>query len=98
VVLFHDVIYETEIEKLKSVDLSSLKHDRSDSYSNSMKFTTLEKEVNDVLNYRIKDMTGMQIGNDKDFMLINYGLGGHIRMPYDGYNEEEVSCQIRREI
>jgi len=94
-VLFHDVIYETEIKELKSVNPSSLKHDRSGSYRSSMKFTTLEKKVNDVLSYRIRDMTGMQICNDKNFMLINYGLGGHIGLPYD---EEEVSCQIRKEI
>ncbi|XP_034482234.1 prolyl 4-hydroxylase subunit alpha-2 [Drosophila innubila] len=83
VVIFHDVIYDREIQELKSIELSTLRHDRSENPKNSMKYVTLEKKKNDVLNYRIKDMTGMQIGRDKDFLLMNYGLGGHIKLHLD---------------
>jgi len=95
VIIFHDVIYDREIQELKSIELSTLRHDRSEYPKNSMKYVTLEKEGNDVLNNRIKDMTGMKIGKDKDFWLMNYGLAGHIKLHLD---EQPVSYQIKLKI
>lgn len=93
VVLFHDVIYDSEIQEVKAIDLSTLRHDRSEHPKNSMKYVILEKEVNNVLNNRIKDMTGMQIGKNKDFLLINYGLGGNIKLHSDNKRVSSLICE-----
>ncbi|EDW70718.2 uncharacterized protein Dvir_GJ13933 [Drosophila virilis] len=79
VALYHDVIYENEIKKLLSIDLASMRHDRTADHKNSVKYTTVTRELNDVLNHRVMDMTAMNVASEKDFLLINYGIGGHIR-------------------
>ncbi|XP_064545418.1 uncharacterized protein LOC135433331 [Drosophila montana] len=77
--LYHDVIYETEIKKLLSLDLASMRHDRTADHKNSVKYTTVTRDLDDVLNYRVMDMTAMNVASEKDFLLINFGIGGHIR-------------------
>lgn len=79
VALYHDVIYENEIKELLSVDLASMRHDRTTDHKNSVKYTTVTRHLDDVLNHRVMDMTAMNVASEKDFLLINYGIGGHIR-------------------
>ncbi|XP_030569303.1 prolyl 4-hydroxylase subunit alpha-1-like [Drosophila novamexicana] len=79
VALYHDVIYENEIKELLSVNLASMRHDRTTDHKNSVKYTTVTRHLDDVLNHRVMDMTAMNVASEKDFLLINYGIGGHIR-------------------
>ncbi|XP_016959942.1 prolyl 4-hydroxylase subunit alpha-1-like [Drosophila biarmipes] len=92
-VVFHDVLYDSEIESMlnPSEFVSSL----VDGDQKSDVRTSKDSYVDDVdkLEYRVADLTGLSMEMSDAFSLINYGLGGHYISHYDYFNMEN---QIRQ--
>lgn len=97
IAIFHDVIYESEIKRVKNVSLSSFKGPLR--YSNreeyNVQFAKVYEDQQSMLNKRVKDLTGdVVVKEDKDFDIYNYGLGGfsysHLDIPSE--EDAEVGC------
>lgn len=82
-VVFHDVIYDTEIDGM----LNSSDFGLSESVSGLKSEVRTSKDSHIVdaktLNERVTDMTGLSMEMSDPFSLINYGLGGHFILHHD---------------
>ncbi|EDV30352.2 uncharacterized protein Dana_GF23245 [Drosophila ananassae] len=101
-VVYHDVIYENEINWLldNSDFRTSLVGESQISTlrtSQDMPFGANSGEVMRNIEKRIKDMTGLSMDLSEDFMLINYGIGGTYKMHYDFYVYSEPLRFLRGE-
>lgn len=95
IAIFHDVIYESEIRRVKNITLSSfkgpLRYSNRDEYN--VQFAKVYEDQQSLLNKRIEDLTGDVVAKeDKDFDVYNYGIGGisysHLDVPSE--EDEEV--------
>ncbi|KAH8328016.1 hypothetical protein KR067_003074 [Drosophila pandora] len=96
IAIFHDVIYESEIRRVKNITLSSfkgpLRYSNRDEYN--VQFAKVYEDQQSMLNKRIEDLTGDVVAKeDKDFDVYNYGIGGisysHLDVPSE--EDEELS-------
>ncbi|XP_033149494.1 prolyl 4-hydroxylase subunit alpha-3-like [Drosophila busckii] len=71
--LFHDVIYATEMNEMTYIYYLN-SHAQ---LSSSQKSIKVQKNASDMLNYRIKDMTGLSIEQDTAFELISHKVAEH---------------------
>lgn len=102
-VLFHDVVTDSEIEHLKMIATPNLR--RATVYNEEQARSKVAKtrtskfswhaddtdEVTKRINRRIIDMTGFDIRGSEMLQVMNYGLGGHYDKHYDFFNVTEVS-------
>ncbi|XP_017124148.1 prolyl 4-hydroxylase subunit alpha-2-like isoform X1 [Drosophila elegans] len=95
-VIYHDVIYESEINWLLSTSEFTISQvgtagTRSDIRSAKDSKISLSKgRVVGTLGQRVTDMTGLSMEMSDEFSLINYGLGGQYALhtdPHDHMNE-----------
>lgn len=70
VALYHNVIYDKEIEELLNIRQDSIKYDRTEQYASK----TINLELNHALHNRLRAMTGMNLDFGKDFVLQYDGL------------------------
>ncbi|XP_033163020.1 prolyl 4-hydroxylase subunit alpha-2-like isoform X2 [Drosophila mauritiana] len=82
-VVFHDVVYDTEIDGM--LNSSNFGLSLTDSGQKSEVRTSKDSYIVDAksLNERVTDMTGFSMEMSDPFSLINYGLGGHYMLHYD---------------
>ncbi|KAL5234592.1 hypothetical protein ACI65C_002002 [Semiaphis heraclei] len=75
--LYHDVLYDDEILKIKTIS-SVNKNDRR-SRSGQVNWITASDAVKyfDALNTRIESFTGFSTKTAELYQIVNYGLGGH---------------------
>ncbi|XP_055381413.1 prolyl 4-hydroxylase subunit alpha-1-like [Condylostylus longicornis] len=99
VLIFHDIIYENEIEIIKSMSKDSLS--RANvwdaragkaiiSHIRTGKYSWLAKHMHpvlNVLNQRIEDMTDMSMETSETLQVMNYGIGGHYDVHPDYLDE-----------
>ncbi|XP_022209640.2 prolyl 4-hydroxylase subunit alpha-2-like [Drosophila obscura] len=94
-VLFHDVVYESEIDWL--LDHTQLMASMVGQYQYSPIRTSKEQHfveyedaaVANTIHRRLMDMTGLSMMDSEALTLINYGMGGHYDLHYDGHNYSE---------
>ncbi|KAH8411172.1 hypothetical protein KR222_009648, partial [Zaprionus bogoriensis] len=86
VALYHDVIYDTQINELLDTKKSS---ELSEWHRDSLKMKSV---INKKLIYRVMDMTGMILREDSEFLLMNYGLSGKITIHHnESQSQPELS-------
>ncbi|XP_052856488.1 prolyl 4-hydroxylase subunit alpha-3 isoform X3 [Drosophila gunungcola] len=87
-VVFHDVIYDSEIDlimnssefSLSLIDVGQKSEVRSS--KDSFILTTLDESLTE----RVADMTGLNMDMSEAITLINYGIGGHYMLHHDYLN------------
>ncbi|KAH8334809.1 hypothetical protein KR074_010749 [Drosophila pseudoananassae] len=90
IAIFHDVIYESEIKRVKNTSLSLFKSPSPNHQKYNVQFAKVYEDQESMLNKRIKDLTGDEVvKEDKDFDVYNYGLGGFSHSHLDIPNEED---------
>ncbi|XP_070073428.1 prolyl 4-hydroxylase subunit alpha-2-like isoform X2 [Drosophila takahashii] len=86
-VVFHDVIYDSEIDAMLNSSEFSLSlvdsGQKSDVRSSKDSYIDVDDES---LEDRVRDMTGLSLEMSDAFSLINYGLGGHYTLHTDYHN------------
>ncbi|XP_037730686.1 prolyl 4-hydroxylase subunit alpha-2-like isoform X1 [Drosophila subpulchrella] len=90
-VIYHDVIYDSEINwllnttklTLSLVDTGTMSEFRASKDSNII---LSQGKVVRTLEDRVTDMTGLSMEMSDEFSLINYGLGGHYVLHTDYHN------------
>jgi len=90
-VIYHDVIYDSEIYwllntsklTLSLVDTGTMSEFRASKDSNIF---LPQRKVVRTLEERVTDMTGLSMEMSEEFSLINYGLGGHYVLHTDYHN------------
>ncbi|KAH8368643.1 hypothetical protein KR084_002866 [Drosophila pseudotakahashii] len=96
IVIYHDVIYEREIFRVKNVSLPSLKSPsrylNGDDYN--IQFARVHEELESPLNRRIKDMTGEDVKEDKDFVISNYGICGFRDYHVDNLEVQDQTAEL----
>ncbi|VVC31301.1 Hypothetical protein CINCED_3A004282 [Cinara cedri] len=100
--IYHDILYDDEIEKIKTI-VSNRMHD-SQVLSSKGENLLVEKNRSgktgrlsedeaskhfDKLNTRIETITGMSTKNAELYQVVNYGLGGHYMPHYDGFMKNQ---------
>ncbi|KAH8286889.1 hypothetical protein KR018_006933 [Drosophila ironensis] len=100
IAMYHEVIYSSEIFRVKNNSLSSLKgplrYSKREEYS--LKSARVIEQEQSMLNLRIRDITGQEVKEDKDFYIYNYGLGGFSHYHLDNINRHDQkvgSIEIR---
>ena len=102
-VLYHDVMTDSEIEHLKKLATPSLKralvyrgNDKQVSNIRTSKSAWLRDtdKVTMRVNTRIADMTGFDMRGSEMLQMGNYGLGGHYYNHYDFLNKSTVSINL----
>lgn len=99
IVLYHDVIYDSEISKVKNISLPSLKSPLRILYAidYNLKFAKIREDHQSPLSLRIKDMTGEDVQEDKDFQIDNYGICGFRNFHTDNIElQDQTVCWIKR--
>ncbi|KAH8354293.1 hypothetical protein KR084_006166 [Drosophila pseudotakahashii] len=93
-VVFHDVIYDSEIDSMLNSSEFSLSlvdsGQKSDVRSSKDSYIDVDS---DTLEDRVRDMTGLNLEMSDAFSLINYGLGGHYILHYDYHNLTDQTRQ-----
>ncbi|XP_016926994.4 prolyl 4-hydroxylase subunit alpha-2 [Drosophila suzukii] len=90
IVIYHDVIYDKEISRVKIISLHSLKSTPQYLHGDdfNVKFSKVPEEQESPLNRRIRDMTGENVMEDTDFMINNFGICG-----FRGYHTDNLEVQ-----
>ncbi|XP_055848240.1 prolyl 4-hydroxylase subunit alpha-2-like, partial [Episyrphus balteatus] len=93
VVLYHDVIYDSEIEKLIEMANNKMTRATVTSQNGSVvsnvrtsQFVFFPKEADKVfqiIDERVADMTSLNMDAAEEHQLANYGIGGHYSQHYD---------------
>ncbi|XP_030554029.1 prolyl 4-hydroxylase subunit alpha-2-like [Drosophila novamexicana] len=101
VVLYHNVIYDSEIEWFLTqsfdytpalLEYGGFSADRS----GKNVFIELDKgELVKTIERRVTDMSGLSMEGSDDLSLINYGIGGHYIPHHDSFSEEENKTEDR---
>ncbi|XP_034664557.1 prolyl 4-hydroxylase subunit alpha-2-like isoform X1 [Drosophila subobscura] len=94
-VLFHDVVYESEMDWL--LNAKQLKASLVGHYQYSAFRTSKEQHFHEYYNEavvksihrRLTDMTGLSLIESDALTLINYGMGGHYDLHHDSHNYSE---------
>ncbi|XP_055381323.1 prolyl 4-hydroxylase subunit alpha-2-like [Condylostylus longicornis] len=101
-VIYHNVIYDSEIEVLKELSQDNLERagtwnndegkDTSTTYRTS-KHSWIDNgthPVVDILNQRMYDMTGLSLETSETLQIANYGIGGHydIHVDYSEHSDD----------
>lgn len=106
ILLFRQVLYPSEIEKLKI--LASPKLKRAAVYVNESKKTLTsdsrisksgwlnksDDQMLQTLDRRVADMTSLSIESAEDLQVANYGIGGHFIPHYDYFYIEDYDNRI----
>ncbi|XP_055381412.1 prolyl 4-hydroxylase subunit alpha-2-like [Condylostylus longicornis] len=99
VMIFHDVLYENEIEMLQLMSMGLLSratvYDAKESksvlsHSRTSKHGWLYDDMDpllNILNQRMEDMTDMTMETSEALQVMNYGIGGHYDIHPDYLNE-----------
>jgi prolyl 4-hydroxylase len=102
IVVYHDVIYEKEIEVLKTLskqkfvrawmlDEATGKPEMNEYRISKFAWFMLgdHKYVKDI-NFRTQDMTGLNMKSAESLQVLNYGVGGHYEAHFDFFREESA--------
>ncbi|VVC31299.1 Prolyl 4-hydroxylase, alpha subunit,Oxoglutarate/iron-dependent dioxygenase,Prolyl 4- [Cinara cedri] len=106
--IYHDVLYDDEIEKMKAlisnemIDSTVVHHKISASVvveeNRSGQTGRLSKDDAskhfDKLNTRIETITGMGTKNAELYQIVNYGLGGHFTPHHDAFIKKQGDVSI----
>ncbi|XP_016987075.2 LOW QUALITY PROTEIN: prolyl 4-hydroxylase subunit alpha-1 [Drosophila rhopaloa] len=92
-VVYHDVIYDSEIDLIfNSSQLSlSLISAGQKSEVRSSKDSYIDHTASELLDKRVTDMTGLNMDGSEAFTLINYGIGGHYVLHHDYRNLQNTT-------
>ncbi|EDV49958.1 prolyl 4-hydroxylase subunit alpha-1 [Drosophila erecta] len=85
-VVYHDVIYDSEIDLMLNASNFSLSLTNSGQKSEVRASKDSYIVDSKTLNDRVTDMTGLSMEMSDPFSMINYGIGGHYMLHYD-YHE-----------
>ncbi|XP_017059163.1 prolyl 4-hydroxylase subunit alpha-1 [Drosophila ficusphila] len=96
IAIYHGVIYDSEISRVKNGSLASLKspprYINGDDYN--LKFSRVIEDHNSTLNQRVKDITGEEVREDSDFVIYNYGIGGHRNIHMDNLQAIDQMAEL----
>lgn len=110
IILYHDVISDTEIAKFKAMATPVLKRAKVFDKINktevlvnrrTSKLSAFDENTNDVtkrVNARVIDMSGFDLKGAEKLQVMNYGLGGHYYPHYDAYNFTGVYDKLKFEL
>ncbi|XP_002094894.3 prolyl 4-hydroxylase subunit alpha-1 [Drosophila yakuba] len=96
IVLYHDVIYDSEISKVKNISLPSLKSPLRILHAedHNLKLAKISEDYHSPLNLRIKDMTGEDVKEDTDFQIDNYGICGFRYYHTDNLESQDQTAEL----
>ncbi|XP_033159780.1 prolyl 4-hydroxylase subunit alpha-1 isoform X1 [Drosophila mauritiana] len=96
IVLYHDVIYDSEISKVKNISLPSLKSPLRiiDAVDYNLKLAQIREDHQSPLSLRIKDMTGEDVKEDTDFQIDNYGICGFRNFHTDNIEMQDQTAEL----
>lgn len=101
IVLFHDILSESEIEVVKTLAEPKLKRATVQNsatgnletakyrISKSAWLTNSEHKVVDRITKRVVHITGLDLSTAEELQVVNYGIGGHYEPHYDFARREE---------
>lgn len=102
IVIYHDVIYDNEIELIKTMAKPRFKRATVQNHKTGelevahyriSKSAWLKDEehkyVADISN-RVEDMTGLTVATAEELQVVNYGIGGHYEPHFDFARREET--------
>jgi prolyl 4-hydroxylase len=104
IVVYHDVMYDSEIETIKRLAQPKLKRATVQNHKTGeletaqyriSKSAWLKEEEHPVvvtIVQRIKDMTGLSMDTAEELQIANYGIGGHYEPHYDFARKEETNA------
>ncbi|XP_016955325.1 prolyl 4-hydroxylase subunit alpha-1 [Drosophila biarmipes] len=96
IVIYHDVIYDSEISRLKNISLPSLKSPPT--YLNgedyNLKYSKVQEVQESPLNRRIGDMTGENVKEDTDLLINNFGICGFRYYHTDNLEEQDQTAVL----
>ncbi|XP_017072030.1 prolyl 4-hydroxylase subunit alpha-1 [Drosophila eugracilis] len=96
IVIYHDVIYDGEISRIKNISLPSLKatprYINRDDYN--IKLANFHEDYQSPLNRRIMDMTGEDVKEDTDFLVNSYGICGFRDYHTDNINFPDQTAEL----
>ncbi|XP_017111744.1 prolyl 4-hydroxylase subunit alpha-1 [Drosophila elegans] len=96
IAIYHDVIYDSEISRMKNISLpllnGPLRFIYSDDYN--LKFAKLNEEHQSALNQRVTDITGENEKGNSDFMIYNYGICGFRDSHVDNLELEDQTAEL----
>ncbi|XP_043649574.1 prolyl 4-hydroxylase subunit alpha-1 [Drosophila teissieri] len=96
IVLYHDVIYDSEISKVQNISLPSLKSPLRILHAedHNLKLAKIREDYHSPLNLRIKDMTGEDVKEDTDFQIDNYGICGFRYYHTDNLESQDQTVEL----
>ncbi|VVC31293.1 Hypothetical protein CINCED_3A000530 [Cinara cedri] len=95
--IYHDVLYDDEIETIKTMSIKNMVDSRVvDSKMTGGNFnekhrsgkTSRIKNIHGSLNARIESFTGRNTQTAEDYQIVNYGLCGHYMPHYDVFSKK----------
>ncbi|EDW71990.2 uncharacterized protein Dwil_GK10713 [Drosophila willistoni] len=103
VAIYHDVLYDREIEELKRLAVPTITRSTIYDYdkegnvpvnfrtSNSVFLLNNASYLVDILRQRVADMTHLNVfkNSSDDLQVMNYGLGGYYRYHFDFFGKDE---------
>ncbi|XP_001972834.3 prolyl 4-hydroxylase subunit alpha-1 [Drosophila erecta] len=96
IVLYHDVIYDSEISKVKNISLPSLRSPsrilRAEDHN--LKLAKIREDPRSPLSLRIKDMTGEDVEEDTDLQIENYGICGFRFYHNDNLESQDQTAKL----
>ncbi|XP_016975119.1 prolyl 4-hydroxylase subunit alpha-1 [Drosophila rhopaloa] len=96
IAIYHDVIFDSEISGMKNISLPLLKgplrYLNSDDFN--LKFAKIYGEHQSPLNQRIRDITGDNVKEDKDFLIFNYGMCGFKNYHFDNIELQDQTAEL----
>ncbi|XP_016980685.2 LOW QUALITY PROTEIN: prolyl 4-hydroxylase subunit alpha-2 [Drosophila rhopaloa] len=103
-VLYHDVIYQSEIDVIRKLTNNRLSRARVTSHNESVvsnvrtsQFTFIpvtEHKVLATIDQRVADMTNMNMKYAEDHQFANYGIGGHYGQHMDWFSQTSVDAGL----
>ncbi|KAJ9592145.1 hypothetical protein L9F63_001261, partial [Diploptera punctata] len=101
ILIYHDVIYDSEIETIKKLSMPRFKRATVQNSKTGeletanyriSKSAWLKDEFHPhvaAVNQRVEDITGLTISTAEELQVVNYGIGGHYEPHFDFARKEE---------
>ncbi|PSN40929.1 Prolyl 4-hydroxylase subunit alpha-2 [Blattella germanica] len=101
ILIYHDVIYDSEIETIKKLSLPRFKRATVQNSKTGeletanyriSKSAWLKDEYHHhvaAVNRRVQDITGLTVSTAEELQVVNYGIGGHYEPHFDFARKEE---------